>query len=107
MNGAGLEIFKTYAQSGHNFHVGILLAFFIQDLDALVNKLRPVTVINVLSIIELNGRRSGISRNFFDLKLLRAEGKPVLFLVGQTQRRGQDASEKETMADKTHESTSI
>src|SRR5512146_2002936 len=81
MNRARLQVPKVIACGHHDFHIGILVAFFIQDLDTAIDILGLVIrliVIDGLRVVKEDSGGPRLARHFRDLLLVLRNRKPVL-----------------------------
>src|SRR6476620_1799504 len=94
MDGSRFQISKTIKGIKGDFDVGVLPARIVQDFDAMVEKLEPAVVIMIVSVVKLNRRRAGLTRNLFNCQVRGRDVKPIPALSEATPGQQEKTTQK-------------
>jgi hypothetical protein len=89
MNRSRHKIFHFDPRKGWDFHVGIVAPTLGQNLDAVIDELVVLVIVDVVGVEELDRAGAGSARTLFHLKILRCDREPVLIGIGGPARHGQ------------------
>ena len=71
MNGPRFQAADRAEERNLDLDISVLLAFIIQDLNAVIEELRLISVVNIIRIVKLDGSGARVAGNLFHLEILR------------------------------------